>query len=172
MGIPKSEKPLLIAPNCTWFRMKSHVQLHLVFILKRFLLKGPVEIIELKGDKTSVQTELQFRKKLFRETLHGKRLIMGDLKDIKKKLLAKGKGIVKSSSTWKFKFRALYFYKLPVSFDPMFQSLLPLKRQKWTKNPKLPLATESSHSHRPKEWMTNNWDSLLANSMLLLIRFI
>ena len=79
--------------------MKSHVQLHLVFILKRFLLKGPVEIIELKGDKTSVQTELQFRKKLFRETLHGKRLIMGDLKDIKKKLLAKGKGIVKSSST-------------------------------------------------------------------------
>ena len=122
MGIPKSEKPLLIAPNCTWFRMKSHVQLHLVFILKRFLLKGPVEIIELKGDKTSVQTELQFRKKLFRETLHGKRLIMGDLKDIKKKLLAKGKGIVKSSSTWKFKFRALYFYKLPVSFYQCFRA--------------------------------------------------
>ena len=58
------------------------------------LLKGPVEIIELKGDKTIVQTELQFRKKVFRETRHGKRLIMGDLKDVKKKLLAKGKGIV------------------------------------------------------------------------------
>ena len=72
------------------------------------LLKGPVEIIELKGDKTIVQTELQFRKKLFRETRHGKRLIMGDLKDVKKKLLAKGKGISHSGIYQRISQDAIY----------------------------------------------------------------
>ena len=69
--------------------MKSHMHFHPLNVSTFGI---PVEIISLKGDKKSVQTELQFHQKSTQKKYSEKLFIMGDLKDIKKKLLAKGKG--------------------------------------------------------------------------------
>ena len=88
---------------------KNDLELGIVcsLILKRlkYLLKGPVEINSLIGDKKSVQTELQFPKKSIQRNSQGD--IMGDLKDIKKKLLSKGKGIFNKSDTTTSRFPLL-----------------------------------------------------------------
>ena len=63
-------RAVLVRPGSNvWFRMKSHMHFHL---LNASTFGIPVEIISLKGDKKSVQTELQFHKKVFRETLWGR----------------------------------------------------------------------------------------------------
>ena len=107
------------------------------------------------------------KKSIQRNSLGSKLFIMGDLKDIKKKLLAKGKGFYHvlswSHNIWVIDYDACINYCI--------KSSLLLKKQKWTKNQSQLLVIELSHFHQLKEWMMNNWDNLLANFMLLLIRY-
>ena len=159
-------RAVLVRPGSNvWFRMKSHMHFHL---LNASTFGIPVEIISLKGDKKSVQTELQFHKKsIQRNSLGSKLFIMGDLKDIKKKLLAKGKGFYHvlswSHNIWVIDYDACINYCI--------QSSLLLKKQKWMKNQSRQSGIELNLFHQLKEWMMNNWDNLLANFMLLLIRY-